>query len=219
MAGDPESEDDTSSLDPYVDAADRLERVIDTQVATLDGIDTKAEHVTRLVAILLGVILTLVSISVRVDGFEPGALPGPVALAGTMGVVSLILAMAGAIVTYLSSRFKMGLHPVVGHLLRDPQYEMTPDQHIRRVLGTYGYAVEQNRQVIDANSRRFRWTLVFLLGGISFLSLGTLVFVGGIRELEAWVTVVGAVGAFGAVGWYILTGRYLTLEQQWSNDE
>lgn len=219
MAGDPPTGDEFDVTDPYVDAANRLERVIDTQISTLNGIDTKAEHVTRLVAVLLGVILTLVSVSVRVDGFHGGSLPTPVALAGVAGVVSLVLSMATAIVTYLSSTFKMGLHPGVGRVLSDPEHQLTADQHIRRVLGTYGYAVEQNRQVIDANSKRFRWTLVFLLVGISLLTLGTLLFISGVSELDAWTSIGLAVAALGSIGWYVLTGRYLPLERQWSDNE
>lgn len=153
-------------------------------------------------AILLGVILTLVSVSVRVDGFHVGSLSTPVALAGVAGIVSLVLSMATAIVTYPSSAFKMGLHPGVGRVLSDPEHQLTANKHVRRVLGTYGYAIEQNREVIDANSKRFRWTLVFLLVGISLLSLGTFVFISGTSELDAWTSVGLAVVALGSIGWY-----------------
>lgn len=214
MAGNSATDDGAEGIDPYVDAADRLERVIDTQIATIEGIDTKAEHVTRLVAILLGAVLSLVSVSVQFDGFEAGALPGPVVLLGATGVVSLVLAMAGAIVTYLSSEFKMGLHPGVGRLLSRPEHRTTPGRHVRRVLGTYGHAIEQNRRVIDTNSARFRWTLVFLLDGVSLLSLGTLIFVSGVRGTDAWVGVGCAGVVLVASARYILTGSYLTLEEQ-----
>lgn len=212
MPNDPSVATDDSG--PYLDAADRLERVIDTQIATLDGIDTKAEHVTRLVAILLGVLLTLVSVSARLDSVDAVPPPPPVTLAAVGGVGSLVPAMTGGIVTYLSSRVEMGLHADVGHALSNPGFETTEARHLRRVLGTYGHAVERNRAVIETNSRRFRLTLVCLLVGVSLLSVAASLLVGDIRGAAAWFGLSAAATCIGVVGWYVFTGRYLTLDGQ-----
>ena len=55
----PDSPDDPT---PRLDAADRLERVIDAQSATLDRIDDKSRRITRLLGILFGTVLSSVSL-------------------------------------------------------------------------------------------------------------------------------------------------------------
>lgn len=49
---------------PTGDAIDRFERVVDMQADLLSDIDNKAEHVTRLVGLLLGVVLTALLVGV-----------------------------------------------------------------------------------------------------------------------------------------------------------
>lgn len=214
-----ESTSGATDPSPYVDAADRLERVIDTQLATLDGIDTKAEHVTRLVAVLLSVLLTIVSVAVRIDGIDAGTPHAPVVVAFVGGVGSLLLALIGGIVTYLSSRVKMGLHENVGHVSSNPTYETNETKHHRRVLGSYARAIEQNRGVLETNARRFRLTLVCLMIGVSLLSVAVSLLVSGTRGAAAWSGVAVSLVGLGFVGWYVLTGRYLTLEERESDNE
>lgn len=52
---------DSFDADAYLDAANRLERAMDTQIQILEGIDDKAEHVTRLVALLIGIVFSVIS--------------------------------------------------------------------------------------------------------------------------------------------------------------
>ena len=103
------------------DAVDRLERVIDTQIDTVDDFDQKAAYVTRFVGVVLGLVLTAVSLASRFGGGDPATqLPAVAAVAG--GVVGLVAAVAGAIVTYLSSRVVVGLHPHAARAIADGEY-------------------------------------------------------------------------------------------------
>lgn len=120
--------------------------------------------------------------------------------------------MAAAIVTYLSSKFKIGLNSTAGHLLQNPDYDVEMEQHIRRVIGTYAYNIDRNREVIETNSKRFRCTLVLLLLGIAYLATSGVVFVGSVRDIVAWGILGFTTLASGILAWYILSGRYLTLE-------
>lgn len=210
-----ESQENTGSLEPYVDTADRLERNLDVQSNTLNEIDKKAEHVTRLLGILIGLVLSVVSIGLKIGVGGNGDLPS-VALQTfvgfTAGITFLVLSMAAAIVTYLSSKFKIGLNSTAGHLLQNPDYDIEMEQHIRRVLGTYAYNIDRNREVIEANSRRFRRTLVLLLLGVAYLAASGVLFVGFEGGLTAWSILVFTTLASGTLSWYILSGRYLTLE-------
>lgn len=204
---------------PHLDAADRLERVIDSQITTLNGIDDKAEHVTRLVGILFGIVFSLLSLGMQFDGVAFAGAGPPTILAFAVGIGSLILAMAAAIVTYLSSTFKTGLHQNVGYLLSDPEYETTMETHVRRVVGAYGYRIERNEHVVNTNSRRFRRALLSMLVGVSYLSLSAMLFIGTLDPTDAWLGFgLGTVLTL-ALGFYILSGRYLTIEEGGGHDE
>lgn len=205
----------SSSLEPHVDTADRLERNLDVQSNTLNEIDKKAEHVTRLLGILIGLVLSVVSLGLQLGVGERGGLSSVALqtfLGFTAGITFLVSSMAAAIVTYLSSKFKIGLNSTAGHLLQNPDYETEMDQHIRRVIGTYAYNIDQNREVIEANSKRFRRTLVLLLLGVAYLATSGVLFVGFESGIAAWSVLGITTLASGILAWYILSGRYLTLE-------
>jgi hypothetical protein len=212
-----EGQETTGDLDPYVDTADRLERNLDVQSNTLNEIDKKAEHVTRLLGILIGLVLSVVSIGLKLGVGENGDLPSVALqtfLGFTTGITFLVLSMAAAIVTYLSSKFKIGLNSTAGHLLQNPDYDIEMEQHVRRVIGTYAYNIDRNREVIEANSKRFRRTLVLLLLGVAYLAASGVLFVGFENEPAAWGVLVITTLASGILAWYILSGGYLTLEDE-----
>ena len=63
--------DDADGAASRADAVDRLERVIDTQIDTVDDFDQKAAYVTRFVGVALGLVLTAVSLASRFGGGIP----------------------------------------------------------------------------------------------------------------------------------------------------
>ncbi|PSQ48369.1 hypothetical protein BRD12_06465, partial [Halobacteriales archaeon SW_12_67_38] len=63
--------DDADGAASRADAVDRLERVIDTQIDTVDDFDQKAAYVTRFVGVVLGLVLTAVSLASRFGGGDP----------------------------------------------------------------------------------------------------------------------------------------------------
>lgn len=209
----------TEDIDARKDAVDRLERVLDIQIEAINEIDAKAEYVTRLVAILLGIILSAFSVATQVDEIplpEP-SVPTIIAFGGAIGL--LLLSMGAAIITYLSSKFKIGLSYKVGYLLSDPGYKTTVDTHIRRVIGTYAHDIEQNKTVIETNSRRFRAALTFLLLGILYFAISVvLLVIPGSVVLEWSILLLTTVIAV-LVGGYIFTGRYLTIQPESYDNE
>jgi hypothetical protein len=212
-----------------IDAVNRLERVMDVQIETLNGIDDKAEHITQLIAVLLGVLFSVLSIGVEADLLDPSAVGLPILIAFSLGVSGLLFSMAAAIITYLSSTFKIGLHQNVGYLLGRRDFSISEPEYYRRVLGTYGYNVERNKQVINTNSRRFRRSLVSLLGGLIYVIIAAALYVGRSTAMEngntlvsangAWIFLGGATLLAALVTSYILSGRYLTIQSEESNNE
>ena len=90
---------------------------------------------TRLVGILLGVILTALSISFRFNGGPPQA-SLPTSIAFGLGLVGLLVSMLLAIITYLSSQFELGLHSSAADALVDEK-PLTMHQYSSLVANTY----------------------------------------------------------------------------------
>lgn len=199
---------------PRLDAADRLERVIDAQSATLDRIDDKSGRIARLLGILLGVVLSSVSLGVQLDGIEFGLLATPIRLAFTVGTGFLLSSLAATIITLLSSRLRIGLTPMTGEVLSDPKHKVELETHLSRVVGTYAYSIRQNRKIIEVNVRRLRRTLVLFLVGELYVGLSVALFVTQLVGRGAWLTfgILSLVAL--ALARYVLSGRYLTLETQ-----
>lgn len=196
------------------DAANRFERTLDYQIQLINDIDNKAEHVTRLIGVLIGALLSVLAVAIRINGGSVPPPRPPIYLSFMTGIGLLLAAMAFSIVTYLSSKFKIGLHYRPAQLLSQHQYHVDELTHIRRVVGTYGYNLEKNKAVIDVNARRFRYSLVTLLGGVVWLSMAGIMFVSAVDERSGWIFVaITAIGVL-AVSWYILAGKYLTLDDQ-----
>lgn len=209
-----DEEDSNLEIGSLVDTADRFERTIDHQIQLIDGIDNKAEHVTRLLGILIGAILSVLAVGVRINNGKIEPPNTPLFIMFVFGVLSLILAMAFSIITYLSSRFKIGLHYRPANLLSQGDYDVVDRKHYKRIIGTYGYALEKNKDVIEVNSKRFRRALVFLLIGVIFLSGSGISYISDLTAKAAgWSLIVTSLLSL-IIGGYIFSGRYLTLDDE-----
>lgn len=191
------------------DAVDRFERMLDLQSDLLSELDTKAEHVTRLVGVILGVILTAFSVAFRTgEGVvEPTV---PTALTFGIGTAGLVLTLVLGTITYLSSRLKLGLHPDTSYALQGGN--LPPEAYPRLVLNSYASAIEENRDVLQVNANRLRMTLTTLMGGVAFLAIAVLQYVALPSNASRWVAFLVGTIVIAAVSTYVLTGRYLTLD-------
>ena len=143
--------DPPETVDPRADAARRLERVIDAQSNTLERIDDKSGRIARLLGILLGVVLSSVSLSAQITDLSFASLSTPTWLSFLIGVGFLLVSLAGASVTLLSTRYETGLGYATGKLLSRTHYEISAEQHLRRVLGTYAHSVRTNRRLTSSS--------------------------------------------------------------------
>lgn len=194
---------------PTDDSLDRFERVLDQQLAAIEDIDQKAEHVTRFVTLVLGVVLSVASVLSRLDpaAFDPGWAS---VVAFSMSILGLVGAVAGAILTYQSSRIRIGLHHEAARTVAN--VNLRRRQYDGMVLRAYADAIEQNRAVLDANATRFRYTLATLFLGVSYLSIVPLLYTVALSGVWKAVVLLLATGAITASTYAILTGMLLTLE-------
>lgn len=182
--------DDGSSSgtqEPLLDAANRLERTIDKQLEIVADIDDKAVHTSRLVGILLALVFTLITLIIREGPRSLGHMTVPVQVAFALGLAALLLALGFAVVTYLSSRCRIGLHETVALYLQEHVDAVTHEEHLRWVVGSYGTMIRENNRVLHTNARQFRNSLGSLLTGVLFLSAAGVLYFGGIAAPIGWL--------------------------------
>ncbi len=204
--------DSSSKADPYLDTADRLASQIQTQIDTIEGIDTKAEHLTRLIGILIGLVFSVLSLVANADMIQLTRPTSGTRIVFLLGITCLLAAMGAAMVTYLNSRYRAGIHHSVGYYVSNKEQSVDFDVHIKRICGSYANVIEQNKTVIEVNSIRFRRALYLLLVGVIFLATAGSIYLGGFSESQSWYGVVIAGLLALLIAWYFFTGRYLPLE-------
>lgn len=108
-----------------------------------------------------------------------------------------------AIYTYLSSRFLHGPREDLGRVMAE--YHVDSADYRAHLLRGYARAIEQNRKVVQTNSRRFRNCLVALLTGVIAVSVGLSLLILSVgAPVEIGITVVAG----------LLTGRLIVHFQQ-----
>lgn len=199
-------------LEALEDSANRLERSLDIQDQIISDIDQKAQSTIRIVGVILGLIFTGLSILSDSDLVSNSNSNIATKTGFLVGIALLVAAMAFAIITYLSSKYKIGLDPIVGDLFSRSDFTTNRAEHLRRVNGSYGFNTRVNRRVIEVNSQRFRRTLFCMLSGVLFLSVTGILFVENAGKWVSLVALLATGGIGGLLGWYILGGKYLTVQ-------
>ena len=209
--------DPPGQLDPETDAIDRFERMVETQIDTLEGIDDKAAHVTRFVALLLGVVFTGLSLVPRFGGATADLDSRVAVLTLFVGVIALVSSLGLAIVTFLSSVFEYGPDEELGNSLAN--YQITSQRYESILLRSYYSAIRKNKRVLRINARRFRNSLATLLVGVTSLTLsGTLLVMNLGLVVEIAVVLVASAIA-GRLFTFVLAEDYLTLDYQITTNE
>lgn len=203
--------DDPTAPATYRDAAARLQRVVDAQIATLREIDDRAVALLRLVATLLTALASAAGVTASLAGSR--SLPpvgAPAAVAGGLAVLALVACTVAAAITYLGGRFVPGPGAALGDELSDGTPPALPD-HLRRVLATQAGAIRANRVALAANARRFRVALAGLLAGVGFGVLAAALYLGRAEGVGGALALVATTALVAGLWWYLLTGRDLAL--------
>lgn len=205
------SGDEPEDFDPEIDLLQRYEQMVQTQVETINSIDDKAARVARLLGLLVGVVLSAASLLVTSD---VGITTNRILFLSHLVVsgVALVVALAQAIITYLSSTFEYGPPSELGSFMS--KYNVTAQDYKSQLLGGYSSAVERNREVVVTNARRFQRCLASFLVGIIFAVTASVVLVGTpgivVGVVSSWL----AIYASAFVVYYVTREEYLTLDRQ-----
>lgn len=216
MPGADDSEDTvpvgSGDVTPETDLLDRYERMIRTQVETVNEIDDKAATTMRVVAVLLGVLLSLLTFlsdGRNVDITTTTIVP---VLWVAVGVAGLLVSLGSCLYTYLSSRTLFGPNAALGDVLAS--HRVTLDDYQSHMLGGYATALTANREVIRTNSRRFRNTLLVMSYGLVGISTGLALFIVNLSwKTDAGVSLV-VLASTAVYSLYILQERYMVLPHE-----
>lgn len=209
-----EADQETSEvdIDPPADLLDRYDDMVATQVETINEIDKKAATTMRVIAILLGVVLSGLTILVNAEIITE-ILQTPVALIWFVaGLFFLFFSLGWAIYTYLSSRFLYG--PGINWGLVLAKNRVPPENYADNLLIGYSQALETNREVVRINSQRFRNSLIALLHGMTATSTAFAFFLLPIPQ--PW-TLVLSVGLFVSGVWitdYLIAEEHLVIDHK-----
>jgi hypothetical protein len=189
--------------------------MLDIQVSTLDGIDTKDARLISFVGVLLGVIATAArvvpSVTSNTGLIDHGSIAGAFALVG--GVIGLLVSLVYATVTYLSTKFDYGLSAnIADALAREDEVHRRTYRTI--VLRAYADSIRENKPVVDKNARRFRYALAALVGALfSFMFSAGYYLIRLPEPAELLTAFFGAIFV-GSLCLYIRDEAYLTTEEE-----
>jgi len=176
--------DEEAHIDTKEDAAKRRERDREVQLDTLSDIDKKAEYITRLTAIIIGIIVAATQVS---DGIIQSPLTEPslpFLLSLGTGVALLLISLLWSIVTYSGSNIYPGLSPESGQsIANDP---IPYDWHIEELVVLYSNIIEENEETIQTDSFLMTRSLIFLLGGLIFVAIATVLLL-NIHDWTEWM--------------------------------
>lgn len=203
------------TTEPRQDAIDRFERMLDVQVSTLDGIDTKAARLISFVGVLLGVIATAARVvpSVGSNGgfIHHGSIAGAFAL--VVGVIGLLASLVYATVTYLSTKFDYGLSANIADALAGED-EVHRRTYRTVVLRAYADSIRENKPVVDQNARRFRYALAALVGALFSFMFSAGYYLIRLPEPVELLTAFGGAIFVGSLCLYIRDEAYLTTAEE-----
>lgn len=169
-----EGNEESESESFRIDSLSRYERILDVQINLLGDVDSKAEHLTRFAGLLIGVLLTGLSVIGKLDNVGLSIFSTEAQVFFIIGIGSLLISLFFAIFTYLNSSFMYGPSAKTGRYIANT--DVDEDEYTSLILGAYADAIEKNHPVLEENFRRFRNALLGLVESLVFFS-GTIVLI------------------------------------------
>ncbi|GAD53230.1 hypothetical protein MBEHAL_1990 [Halarchaeum acidiphilum MH1-52-1] len=168
--------DDTNqpTVDTVEIAREEAQRTIDSQIQTLNDIDNKAARILRVNLVLLGIILTGISIALnaRPSQASPASVLVDFVNGYTIaGIVLLLGSTAVAAVTYTASDLRTGMSGKDLRAMLDGDY--TDRQNLEGLVESYSHWIEHNFRTNARNAPLGTLTLLLLLYAMTALALGT----------------------------------------------
>ena len=162
------SGDDGGSYSDLRVACNEARRTLDQQIEKIHKEDQKAVGIFRLNLLVLGILSSGVSLSIRTDTISASNF---VNAHVAIGASSLILSTVLAAMTYTSSSFSMGIKPGPVTQAANDGYES--GEFLNTLSSEYSNWLEYNQKVHKFNANSIVWAMIFAVAGLVF-------FIGGI---------------------------------------
>jgi hypothetical protein len=144
---------------------------VTSQKAILDDIDTKASKILRLNVLLIGVIIS--ALSITTGGGANATLPEASSFTNIylkLGIGSLILSTMLAAITYTASELDIGVSSA--NLTNLVRTDFTAEEAKELLLKNYISRINFNRSTSIRNTPLITCTIFLLVSGIALLALG-----------------------------------------------
>lgn len=169
-------DDETASPDgpereALVVSREEARTTIDHQIRTVNDIDAKAIRILRVNVVLVGLVLTGVSLIVRSDAREVGATILNGYLVSGMGF--LLLSTALAAVTYTATSIRTGIGPSDLRSVLDGGF--SADQVRTGLIESYAHWMEFNHATNVRNAPLVTATIVLLVWALGLVTAGVVV--------------------------------------------
>lgn len=172
------------------------QKTIEHQTEKIHQEDDKAIGITRLNILVLGILTSGISLSIRSDRvLASNFLNTHVVL----GVASLVVSTIVASMAYTSSSFEMGLG---AKPMRDlAEGNISAEKYFEKLGEEYPTWVEKNHEVHRFNSYAITWALIFSIAGFTLLIGGLSVGATGYRgHGMSYILLVVEIGAILILG-------------------
>ncbi|MFY4814883.1 hypothetical protein ACOJIV_19635 [Haloarcula sp. AONF1] len=213
MSEDDSSEDDKQN--PHLHLSEKYDRMVESQLSALSNVDTNAWRAARLIGIILGILLT--GLSLIAQGENPAVTFSPAVLIFlALGVTSLLISLVFAAVSILN--VEVGYGP--GTHLTDglTEGDVSPEAYPGIVSKNLAKNIEKNNRVLSAKADKLRYTYNFLIVGlISFSTAVGILIISPSRVL----TIIGGLcsGAIiTGITYYIIGKKYDTDSENVDSD-
>jgi len=175
--------------DTYAAVSDEARRTLNHQVSWIRQIDQKAIQILRSNILLIGLSLTALSIFVRTDDVN---LAPYINVLSVSGVAALLGSTFFAGVTYVSSRFKGGLH--VDDIQETCENEYPPRKFFDELSRGYEEWIGYNDLVIKFNAWLCTITILLAIDAVILMSFGIAVGASGLDGSRlSYIMLIGLV--------------------------
>lgn len=205
MTDDNDGTAEFEELDARIDLANRYDRMVESQLTALSNVDTNAWRAARLIGILIGIMLTALSIVAQTGGdgitLTPYALPFFV-----VGILLLLVSLFFAAISILN--VQVGYGP--GTHLADGLNEgsVSAEDYPGIISKSLSKNIETNKTVLKSKADKLRYTYNFLILGLISFSAGVWLIVTEPSFVTLSIATVILLGAGALVSDFILNKRY-----------
>lgn len=164
---------------------------VERQLVTLADIDDKASRMLRLNVLLVGVVVSALSIASQLEGGSASGMPVIARFRNgyvELGIASLVVSTALAAITYSASEYDVGVS--AENAMRLLVADLPPEEVETLLVKNYVARINFNRSANVRNLPLVTATIVFAVVGVVLLTLGT--YQATIRPVPWWLS-TGAV--------------------------